>query len=173
MQRFADAVAALSRITGVLAAAMIVLAVLIVCEMVFARYVLHQSTIWQTPFSTFLLIGATFLGSPYVLLTRGHVNVDLIPLYLPQRARFVFAVLASLIGIAFCVVVLWKGTEFWWEVFERRWMSNHVWRVPLWIPYLALPVGMLLLVLQYVADLWALLTGRELPFGLPPRKARP
>lgn len=172
MARFATIVAFLSRVSGVLAAAMIVLAVLIVCEMVFARYVLGHSTIWQTPFSTFLLVGATFLGSPYVLLTKGHVNVDVLPLYLPQRARYLFAIISALIAIAFCLVVLWKGTQFWWEVYERRWMSNHIWRVPLWVPYLSLPLGMLIFVLQYVADIWALVTGRELPFGLPPREAR-
>ena len=54
--------------------------------MVFVRYVLNQNTIWQTDFVTFSLVAATFIGSPYLLLTRGHVNVDVLPLYLgPDR----------------------------------------------------------------------------------------
>ena len=55
--------------------------------MVFVRYVLKGSAIWQHEFVTFSLIGATFIGAPYVLLTRGHVNVDLLPLYLGPRGR--------------------------------------------------------------------------------------
>ena len=58
---------------------------LVVCQMVFVRYVLNQNTIWQTDFVTYSLIAATFIGSPYVLLTRGHVNVDVLPLYLGPR----------------------------------------------------------------------------------------
>ncbi len=41
--------------------------------MVFVRAVLGQSSIWQTEFVTFSLVAATFIGAPYILLTRGHV----------------------------------------------------------------------------------------------------
>ena len=54
---------------------------IIVCQMVFIRYVLNQNTIWQTDFVTYSLIAATFIGAPYVLLTKGHVNVDVLPIY--------------------------------------------------------------------------------------------
>mgnify|MGYP003693606893 FL=1 len=63
--------------------------------MVFVRYVLNQNTIWQTDFITYCLIAATFIGSPYVLLTRGHVNVDVLPLYLGPRGRFWLALFAA------------------------------------------------------------------------------
>jgi TRAP-type C4-dicarboxylate transport system permease small subunit len=36
----------------------------------------------------------------------------------------------------------------------------------MWIPYLSMPVGLGLLVLQYLVDLLCLLTGRTSPFGL-------
>ena len=55
--------------------------------MVFIRYVLNENTIWQTDFVTFSLVAATFIGAPYLLLTRGHVNVDVLPLYLGPNAR--------------------------------------------------------------------------------------
>ena len=59
---------------------------LVVCHMVFVRYVLNQNTIWQTDFVTYSLVAATFVGSPYVLMTRGHVNVDVLPHYLGPAA---------------------------------------------------------------------------------------
>ena len=62
--------------------------------MVFVRYVLNQNTIWQTDFVTYSLVAATFIGSPYVLMTRGHVNVDVLPLYSGPRARFWLALFA-------------------------------------------------------------------------------
>ena len=56
--------------------------------MVFVRYVLNQTTIWQTDFTTWSLVAATFIGSPYLLLNRGHVNVDVLPLHLSPRPRW-------------------------------------------------------------------------------------
>ena len=78
----------LSRMLGYAAAGLIGLGVLVVCHMVFTRYVLNQNTIWQTDFTTYCLVAATFIGSPYVLMTRGHVNVDVLPHYAGPRLRF-------------------------------------------------------------------------------------
>src|SRR5205809_5105895 len=79
MDRFVRAVRAVSQLCGFIAAGLIALGVLVVCHMVFVRYALGQNTIWQTDFTTYCLIAATFVGSPFVLLTRGHVNVDVLP----------------------------------------------------------------------------------------------
>ena len=81
MELFTRIVRWLSVALGVFAAALTAVAVVIVCQMVFVRYVLNETTIWQTDFVTYSLVAATFLGSPYVLLTKGHVNVDVLPIY--------------------------------------------------------------------------------------------
>ncbi|HVO13803.1 MAG TPA: TRAP transporter small permease subunit, partial [Alphaproteobacteria bacterium] len=85
MSTFVRLIHGLSRLCGVVAVALIALSIVIVCQMVFVRALLGQSVIWQTEFVTFSLIAATFIGAPYVLLTRGHVNVELLPLYLGHR----------------------------------------------------------------------------------------
>ncbi len=46
--------------------------------MVVERYVFNLSTSWQTEFVIYSLAGGTFIGCPYVLLKKGHVNVELI-----------------------------------------------------------------------------------------------
>lgn len=161
--RFIRAAALLAEAGGVLAVALLLAAVLVICQMVFVRYVLAASAIWQHEFVTFSLIGATFLGAPYVLLSGGHVNVDLVPHYLGARGRFALAVVARLITLAFCGILAWYGFDFWYEALINDWHAETVWRPPLWIPYFALPLGMGLLVLQCVAEIVALLTGRQAP----------
>jgi TRAP-type C4-dicarboxylate transport system permease small subunit len=165
VDRFIGAVAWLSRLGGAVAVALLLAAVLVICEMVFLRYVLKGSAIWQHEFVTFSLIGATFIGAPYVLLTRGHVNVDLLPLYLGSRARFALALLATLVTLVFCALLAGYGFAFWYEAWINDWHAQTVWRPPLWVPYFAVPLGMGLLALQCLAQLLALLTGREAPFG--------
>ena len=145
---------------------MIVAAVAITCQMIFVRFVLNGSTVWQTEAVIYLVVAATLIGLPYVQRLRGHVNVDLVPLSLPRRARFALAVVTLGLSIAIVGLMLWYGFEYWHFAFDRGWRSDTVWGVRLWIPYLALPVGFGLLLLQLVADFVALLLGIDKPFGL-------
>lgn len=163
---FIAAVRRISCAAGLVAGLLLFAAVLAVCHLVVVRYVLGESAIWQHEFVTYSLIGATFLGSPYVLLTRGHVNVDLLPIYLGGRARLALALLAAVLGVAFCGLVAWLGAGLWHEAWTGDWHADTVWSPPLWIPYIAMPLGMALVVLQYAADLAAVLTGRESAFGI-------
>jgi TRAP-type C4-dicarboxylate transport system permease small subunit len=140
--------------------------------MVVMRYILGESTVWQTEFTIYTIVAATLIGSPYVLLRRGHVNVDLLPIYLPHRARLVMAFVASVLGLAFCAVLAYSGFELWLEAWEGNWTTSSIWALPLWIAYAPIPIGIGLLCLQYVADILCLATGREMPFGLQP-EARP
>jgi TRAP-type C4-dicarboxylate transport system permease small subunit len=159
-------VASLSRLAGVVAAGLIGLAVIVVCDMVIERYFLNRTTIWQIDVVTYCIVAATFVGSAYVLMLRGHVNVDVLPLHLGPRARYWLALFTSSVALAFCVVIFVLCTQYWYQAYNETWRSNTVWRARLWIPYLAMPVGLGLLVLQYVADLLCLATGRAAPFGL-------
>ncbi len=166
MNLFIEAVRRLSQACGVLSVVLLLAAVVAVCHLVFVRYALGQSAIWQHEFVTFSLIGSTFLGSPYVLMVRGHVNVDLLPLYLGARGRFALALLASGLSLAFCVALFWSGYLWWYEAWANDWHGETVWAPRLWIPWLSLPAGIGLLALQYLADILALLTGRDMPFAM-------
>ena len=163
---FLRAVAGISTVAGWASAAMIVLAVGITCQMIFVRFVLNASTVWQTEMVVYLVIAATLVGLPYVQRLRGHVNVDLIPMMLPLGARRTLAVLTLGLSILVIGVMLLYGVKFWHLAWDRGWRSDTVWGVRLWIPYLAIPMGFGLLTLQLAADLYALLRGIEAPFGM-------
>lgn len=165
MDIFVRTVRGLSFVCGIAAAALIASAVVIVCQMVFIRYVLNENTIWQTDFVTFSLVGATFIGAPYVLMTKGHVNVDVLPLIVGDRARFWLAIVATVVSLAFALVMAVLTFQFWWEAWENNWLSESMWRARLWIPYAAMPIGLGVLTLQYIADFFELVTGRARPFG--------
>lgn len=163
---FLRLVAAISTLAGWCAAAMIVIAVFITCQMIFIRFVLNGSTVWQTEAVIYLIVSATLIGLPYVQRLRGHVNVDLVPLALPIKARKVLAYVTLSLSILIVGVMLVYGYEYWHFAWERGWRSDTVWGVRLWIPYLSIPVGFGLLMLQLVADLVAVILGIDKPFGL-------
>ncbi|SEM70402.1 TRAP transporter small permease subunit [Palleronia pelagia] len=162
------AIGLLSQLSGIIAALLIVASIAITCQMIFIRFVLNGSTIWQTEGVTYMMVGATMLGLPYVQYLRGHVNVDLLPLMLPEAMRKGLALLVLLVTIAVVAVMAWHGYHFWHEAWDWGETSNTPWNPKLWVPYLALPLGFGLYLMQLVADLIAVVFRVEDPFGLPP-----
>jgi TRAP-type C4-dicarboxylate transport system permease small subunit len=166
MDAYIRAVAFLSRVAGVAAALLMAFAVFVICDMVFERYVLNRTTIWQIDVVTYSIVAATFIGSAYVLMTRGHVNVDVLPMHVRAGTRYWLAVLTGIMALAFVAVLFVLTTLYWYESWTKDWHSDTVWRAPLWVPYFSMPVGLGLLLLQYIADLFCVVTGRAPPFGI-------
>ncbi len=171
MGYFVATVRLASKLCGMLAAGLIASAILVVCEMVVIRYFLKASATWQTDYATYSLVAATLLGNPYILSIKGHVNVDLLPNYLGARGRRVLAIIAGSGGLIFAGILAWCGSVLFHEALTGGWRTDTIWELPLWIPYLALPLGIGLLALQYLADIVELLMGVELPS--PDRAPRP
>lgn len=163
---FLKLVGAISSLCGWVAATLILLSVAVTCEMIFVRGVLNQSTIWQTEAVVYMMVTATLLGLPYVQRLRGHVNVDLLPMILAPGARKILTIVTLLAAIIVIGVVLYYGVHMWYEAFSRNWTSDTVWGVRLWIPYLAVPVGIGLYLLQMIADLYAVVMDIDRNFGI-------
>ncbi|QJF50397.1 TRAP transporter small permease [Roseobacter ponti] len=158
----------LSVLSGVVSASLIVISVGVTCQMIFIRFVLNGSTVWQTEGVTYMMIAATMLGLPYVQYLRGHVNVDLLPLMLPVGARKGLAYIVLLMTLAVSGIMVWNGYHFWHEAWDWGETSNTPWNPKLWVPYLALPLGFGLYSLQLLADTWAMARDVEPPFGIDP-----
>ena len=159
------AIGAVSTLCGWIAAALIIVSIFVTCHMIFVRFVLGQSTIWQTEAVIYMMIATTTLGLAYVQKLRGHVNVDLIPVMLPYGVRRVLAYLVLILTMAVVATIAWYAAHTWYETFDRNWKSSTVWGVRLWIPWLAVPVGFTLYLLQLMADFIALYLRIDEPFG--------
>ncbi|AXS39338.1 TRAP transporter small permease [Breoghania sp. L-A4] len=153
MKAYIQIISALSRALGLAAILLVASAALVVSYMVFIRYVLNGSTVWQTEYVTFSLVAATFLGSPFVLLEKGHVNVDIVPNAMPHPVRLIMNVVAGLFGLAFCALLAYSGWTYFEEAWSGGWTTETVWKLPLWIPLAPLPLGIGVLCLQYVAEI--------------------
>lgn len=143
----------LSGAVAVVAGALMLAGVLAICHMIFVRYVLGESTVWQTEFTTASITGAMLLGAPYVLATGGHVAVTALPDALGGLPRRIMQYVASLIGLAFCLALTYASWHYFIETYSMGWTTGTVWNPPLWPILLPLPIGASLLSLQYVAEL--------------------
>ena len=159
MKRFVSVVETVSRLCGLVSMLLIAASTLVVSHMVFMRYFLGASTIWQTEFVVYAMIASTFIGAPYVLMLKGHVSVDLLPNLLGGTAKRLLDVLAALLSLAFCGLLAWSGWHYFHEALSKGWTTDTVWALPLWIPLLPLPLGIVILCLQYIAEIYKNWTG--------------
>jgi TRAP-type C4-dicarboxylate transport system permease small subunit len=84
-------------------------------------------------------------------------------LMLSERGKRALESFAALASLAFCILVLWSSLDWWWEAWKFGFRTSSMWRAPLWVPYLSVPLGMGLLALQLLADLVALATDKPSP----------
>ncbi|MQA04674.1 MAG: TRAP transporter small permease subunit [Streptosporangiales bacterium] len=143
----------LSELAGYTSAVFILAAVLVVCYGVLLRYFIGASTVWQTELSIYLLIYAAFVGAAYGLKHGDHVAMEIVASRFSGRARDVIRLVVGVLGLGLAVVILVVAWGFWWEVVESGRRSGTAWNPPLAVPYAILPLGMLLVSLQYLVIL--------------------
>lgn len=156
---FLRAVDLASRIAAFIAGLLLIAAMLVICEMIFLRYVFRAPTIWQTDFVVFSATAAMFLGAPHVLRTRGHVGVDVIELAVAPGPRRILGLVGAVLGLTFAVLMTIASTIFFHEAYVNEWRTSTIAAITLWIPLLPLPISFGLLSLQYVAELVRRLSG--------------
>lgn len=103
---------------------------------------------WQDEVCIFLLVGATFLSAASVQARRGHVGIEAIAALLSPRANHVRRMISDLVSFLFCSFFTWKAAALLYEAWEEGQTSQSTWAPPMWIPYLLMSLGMLLLTLQ-------------------------
>jgi len=161
MKRVVSIIETLSRLCGLTSMVLIAASTLVVCHMVFMRYFLGAYTIWQTEFVVYAMIASTFIGAPYVLMLKGHVSVDLLPTLLGGNGKRLLDVLAALLSLAFCALLGWSGWHYFYEAASKGWTTDTVWALPLWSPLLPLPLGVGILCLQYIVEIYKNWTATE------------
>jgi TRAP-type C4-dicarboxylate transport system permease small subunit len=153
----------LNRAIVVASAVALVVASCVLTYSVVLRYLSPQPTDWQDEFSVFLLIGVTFLSSAWVQAQRGHIGIEALHSLLPPRIERVRLRLVDAASALFCAFFAWKS----WTLLNEAWVEGHVssssWAPPLWIPYLAMALGMTLLTVQILVQLVSRAGGGERP----------
>jgi len=152
MRAFIRAVDRLGDLLAVVAAVLLAAASVVITWSVIYR-ALGNSTFWEIEFSVYMMVASLFLASPYTLRTNGHVGVDLLSHYLPQRHRRRLATIVAIVGMLVCLYLAVLGGELAWETFLRGERSESTWAPRKWPLYLTMPVGLGLTALQYLVEL--------------------
>jgi C4-dicarboxylate transporter DctQ subunit len=126
-----------------------VLAVVVIWGVVLT-YVFKSSDIFSVEMSEYLLVFICFVSIPYILREGRHVRVDALVQLLSPKSRWRVELIASILAMGFCVLVVWKAAGVTLLNYQRGFRSASLVSLPLWIPYLIITLGFLILSLQYI-----------------------
>lgn len=149
---------------------------------VVARYVFNDNILWALEVTVVLFAWLVLIGAAYGVKKTFHIGVDVVINILPAPLKKLAALATVVACLAFSLLLL-KGAWDYWYPFatERVWMETndipmldvlrfiepwlnegeHYEKLPRFIPYFALPLGMALLVFRFLQAGWQVLTNQR------------
>lgn len=135
---------------ALVAAILVILVMSSVGYVIFARVVGASFPVWIVQFNEYALLWITFLGTAWVLGRNRHISIDLLTRHLKPRAKAVFDVAHSAVGCGLCAVLSWFSLSTVRSMFQRGIMDVGAVDVPKYLVLLVIPLGFLLLTLQFL-----------------------
>lgn len=114
---------------------------------VLLRYVFFASLGWAEELSIYIVVWIVFVGASVAVRTRGHIAVDLLPLALAPANRRRLELLTLVMMLIFLAVFFYYSTQHVIRVHALGQLMPAL-RAPMWLAYLALPVGSLLMFIR-------------------------
>ena len=113
---------------------------------VVARFVFHEGIDWAFELTNYLFIWSAFFGASYCFRKECHIRVTILLDILPPKLAKFSSLLAHLITLAYLLAVAYYGYLFIFDPDFGLKASGEIsvdLNVPMWIPYLALPLAFL------------------------------
>ena len=150
--RLADVLSTVcGRYTSYLIVPMIAVIVLTAC----LRYFFDIAVDWGFETSLFLYGIHGFLGGSYVLMTKGHICVDIVPMHLPARWRRYLQLFSFGVVLAVALIMTWLGCIWAWKstmIWEHS-IHQTAFNPPIWWFKWVVPMAATMVALQAVAEM--------------------
>jgi C4-dicarboxylate transporter, DctM subunit len=117
---------------------------------------------WAQELCIYMFIWMAKFGAAYGVRTGIHVGVDLLVNMVPIRSRKRVILFSLLCGAFFTGMIATFGGSFVSEMFKTGQQSNDL-EAPMWIIYLAIPVGSGLMCFRFLQVCWFYYWTGELP----------
>jgi len=134
---------------------------LITFSQVIARYFFNSGAVWALELTTYLFAWLVLFGMSYGVRVGAHIGVDAVTRLLPSIWQRVFALLAALLCITYCILLFIGGIEYVYTIYDLGIPSEDL-PIPQWIPYSILPIGFILLFFRFTQVIFKILTRKQM-----------
>ncbi len=148
--RIIQSFGALSSAAGILAGIFLFSLTLLVFVSVIARYVFNSPLIITEDVASFLMVGIVFAGLGYTLKMGGHIRVNILRNRFPKRLMAVLDPILVIIAIFYCALLLMATVKLNINYVTGP-ITSITLRVPMIIPGIIMPIGLSILLLQFIA----------------------
>lgn len=145
---------------SIIAAVLLIAIMLAVSVKVVFRYFLHTGLTGIDEISEIIMLYLTFLGAAWLLRRGGHITIDLLFVRLKPKAQVRLNVITSVLGIIICLILVWYGTLATVSFWQRGILTPTILEVPRALIIAIIPLGSLLLGLQFLRRAWLSGTGK-------------
>jgi len=166
LKKFVRAVDALNTAIGRFTALLLIPLTAVVFYEVLMRKIFNAPTSWAFEMTIYIYGFHFMMAMGVTYLHDKHVRIDVITLQLPSKAQLVLRLITFwIIFLPFVGAMLWAGTEYAaksWMQWEHSWSA---WKPPLYPFKTIIPVSLLLLLLQGMANFireWYQLKGEDI-----------
>jgi len=116
---------------------------------VFFRYVIKNPLIMTEELSRYTMIWLTFVAAPVALRRKAHVGMDILKKYYSGRKNMnILKILSQLIIIIFLLFLIYFGCK---HVLEVQSQISAALRISMSWPFLSIPIGGFLMLIQQIA----------------------
>jgi len=139
----------------------ILAAVLLISVDTGMRYIFSSPIPGIAEISTILFVGAIFLNLAYTQSRKGHIRVELFLLKMPQKLRMTIEVLMLVIALLTLILFTWSSALeaiYSLRIREMQWGAILI---PLWPAKILLPIGLFLLCIQILLDIYKTIKPRR------------
>jgi C4-dicarboxylate transporter DctQ subunit len=148
---------------------------------VISRYVFNDNILWALELTVFMFAWMVLVGASYGVKKHFHIGVDVVINMVSESNRKFFAILSVLACLMFSILLLIGSLNYWYPfVTDRAWYETDDipmpemlqfladWlnegeryeKMPRFIPYMALPIGMALLTFRFAQAAYQIVTGK-------------
>ncbi len=146
----------LDRMEEVFCGTALLMTAIILFVNVMLRYFFKASTSWAEELIKYMMVWIAFIGASICVRREAHVRIDILFSYLPPKVGKVLNMGVYLISLCFCMAMVWYGYKMTVFSMEFQQLSPAL-QIPMWIPYLSIPIGFALMTLRFSQQVFRLM----------------
>ena len=153
MESFVRMCDKLSVACGVASGVLMVISTLLVLAEIVMRGVFSKTLYITEEYSGYLMAALTFLALAYTLKDKSHIRMTFLHTIAKGKAKLWLDVFAFSVGFAFCALLTYTTSEFFWDAVVTKSRSMQISQTYLAIPQFFMPLGTGVMMLQFVAEI--------------------